>query len=70
MDDQALLGIFAAYLLVDLSRRRGGPPPELDQERGGLRVIQYGLAVHGLNLRSRKALCTVLPSSRVTTRNS
>ena len=59
MDDQALLGIFAADLVVDLSRRRGGPRPELDQERIGLRVVQDGLAIHGLNLGSRKALCAV-----------
>jgi hypothetical protein len=69
VDDQPVVGILAADLLVDLSGQCTRPRPELDQERVGLRVVQYGLALHGLNLRPRKALCTVRPSSSVTTRN-
>jgi hypothetical protein len=64
VDNQPLIGILAADLLVDLSGRRGRPRPELDQERVSLGIIQNGLAGHGWNVRSRKALCTVLPSSR------
>jgi hypothetical protein len=40
VNDQPVLRVFAADLLVDLCGRRGRPRPELDQERVGLRVIQ------------------------------
>jgi CBS domain-containing protein len=40
VNDQPVLGIFAADLLVDLGRRRGGPGPKLDQKRVSLRVVE------------------------------
>jgi hypothetical protein len=42
VDDQPVLGVLAADLLVDLCGRRSRPRSELDQERVGLRVIRCG----------------------------
>jgi hypothetical protein len=54
VDGQPVPGVFAADLLVHLCGRRRRPGSEFDQEGVCLRVVQYGLAGHGLNLRSRK----------------
>jgi hypothetical protein len=40
VDDRPVRGVLAADPLLDRSRRRSRPRPELDQERVGLRVIQ------------------------------
>jgi hypothetical protein len=69
VDDQPVLGVFAADLLVDFGRRRRRPRPELDQERVGLRVIQCGLAQSWLEPPVQEGIVHRAAVWRVTTRN-